>query len=49
MSRIANVYGTNDMAMEQSVIVTSQLLAASSCIDDITIGQHFESLGAVTG
>ena len=33
----------------QSVIVTSQLLAASSCIDDVIIGQHFESLGAVTG
>ena len=34
---------------EQLVIVMSQLLAASSCIDDVTIGQHFESLGAVTG
>ena len=31
---------------EQSVIVTSQLL--SNCIDDVTIGQHFESLGAAT-
>ena len=27
---------------EQSVIVTSQLMAAGSCIDDVTIGQHFE-------
>ena len=34
---------------EQSVIVTSQLLATGSCIDDVTIGQHFESFGAVTG
>ena len=34
---------------EQSVIVTSQLLAAGSCIDDVTIVQHFESFGAVTG
>ena len=34
---------------EQSVIVTSQLLAAGSCIDNVTIGQHFESFGAVTG
>ena len=33
----------------QSVIVTSQLLAASSCTDDVTIGQQFEYLGAVTG
>ena len=34
---------------EQSVIVTSQLLATGSCIDDVTIGQHFESFRAVTG
>ena len=34
---------------EHSVIVTSQLLAVGSCIDDVTIGQHFESFGAVTG
>ena len=34
---------------EQSVIVTSQLPAAGSCIDDVTMGQHFESFGAVTG
>ena len=34
---------------EQSVIVTSQLLAVGSSIDDVTIGQHFESFGAVTG
>ena len=33
---------------EESVIVTSQWLAAGSCIDDVTIGQHFESFGAVT-
>ena len=26
---------------EQSVIVTSQLLAAGYCIDDVTIGQYF--------
>ena len=38
-----------ETTQEQSVIVTSQLLATSSCIDDVTIGQHFESLGAVTG
>ena len=36
-------------AREQSVIVTSQLLATGSCIDDVTIGQHFEPFGAVTG
>ena len=34
---------------EQSVIVTSQLLATGSCINDVTIGQHFEPFGAVTG
>ena len=34
---------------EQSVIVTSQLLAVGSSIDDVTIGQHFESFGAVAG
>ena len=34
---------------EQSVIVTSQLLATDSCIDDVTIGQNFESVGAVKG
>ena len=34
---------------EQSVIVTSQLLAVGSCIDDVTIGQHFEPFGAVMG
>ena len=34
---------------EQSVIVTTQLLATGSWIDDVTIGQHFESFGAVTG
>ena len=34
---------------EQSVIVTSQLLVIGSCIDDVIIGQHFESFGAVTG
>ena len=34
---------------EQSVIVTSQLLATGSCIDDVTICQHFESFRAVTG
>ena len=34
---------------EQSVIVTSQLLATGSCIDDVTIGQYFESFGAVMG
>ena len=34
---------------EQSVIVTSQLLATGFCIDDVTIGQHFEPSGAVMG
>ena len=34
---------------ELYVIVTSQMLAVSSCIDDVRIGQHFELLGAVTG
>ena len=33
---------------EQSVIVMSQLLAAGSFIDDVIIGQYFESFGAVT-
>ena len=34
---------------EESVIVTAQLLVTGSCIDDVTIGQHFESFGEVTG
>ena len=34
---------------EQSVIVTSQLPAAGSCVDDVTIGQHFEITGSSDG
>ena len=34
---------------EQSVIVTSQLLVTGPSIDDVTIGQHFESFRVVTG
>ena len=34
---------------EQSVIVTSQLPAAGSCVDDVTMGQHFEITGSSDG
>ena len=49
----ATAYGAKKASItttqEQYVTVTSQLLATGSYIDDVTIGQHFESLGAVTG
>ena len=41
--------GSITTTQEQYVTVTSQLLATGSCIDDVTIGQHFESFGAVMG
>ena len=34
---------------EQSVIVTSQLPAAGSCVYEVTIGQHFEIIGSSNG
>ena len=34
---------------EQLDIVMSQLLAAGSCIDDVTTGQHFEIIGNSDG
>ena len=34
---------------EQSVIVTLQLPATGSCVDDVTIGQHFEIIGSSDG
>ena len=34
---------------EQLVIVTSQLPVAGSCVDDFTIGQHFEIIGSSDG
>ena len=40
---------STETTRQQSVIMTSQLPVASSCIDDVTISQHFEIIGSSAG